>query len=153
MASHYGLKPGDRVLDIGCGKGHLLLEFQKMGMRTHGIDISTYAKQTAPYAIIPCISTGNCCKLPYKDASFDFVYSINTFHNLEAPELDKALQEMVRVGKGREWFCVESYRDEKEKFNMLNWQLTCESFHRPGAWKKIAERNGYHGDVGFIFFE
>jgi len=34
---------------------------------------------------------------------------------------------MQRVGKGKKWLCIESYRNEREKMNLLYWQLTCES--------------------------
>ncbi|MBT5373838.1 MAG: methyltransferase domain-containing protein, partial [Rhodospirillaceae bacterium] len=49
MAAHYGLKAGDRILDIGCGKGFLLYEFTQAmpGVEIAGIDISEYAIENA----------------------------------------------------------------------------------------------------------
>src|SRR3984885_2534623 len=45
MAKHYGLKPGDKVLDVGCGKGFLLYEFTQAvpGIEVAGVDLSSYA--------------------------------------------------------------------------------------------------------------
>jgi SAM-dependent methyltransferase len=47
-----GLRPGDRVLDVGCGPGRHTLELARRGIRAHGIDISErfigLARQNAP---------------------------------------------------------------------------------------------------------
>jgi ubiquinone/menaquinone biosynthesis C-methylase UbiE len=153
MAKFYELKPGDRILDIGCGKGFLMYEFSLLGFDVTGIDCSLYACANSKEEIRNRIKWEGASALSLKDNEFDFVYSINVFHNMEIRRLNEAFAEMQRVGKDKKWFCVESYRTEAEKCNMLNWQLTCESFYRPDAWKYIAERNGYDGDVGFIFFE
>jgi len=49
IAKHYGLKPGDKILDVGCGKGFLLYEFTQVipGVEVAGIDISQYAIDNA----------------------------------------------------------------------------------------------------------
>lgn len=47
--------------------------------------------------------------------------SINTFHNLYNFELERALREMERVEKEHKYLCVESYRTEAEKVNLLYW--------------------------------
>ncbi|MCK5236996.1 MAG: methyltransferase domain-containing protein, partial [Deltaproteobacteria bacterium] len=49
IAKHYGLKPGDRILDVGCGKAFLLYEFTQVvpGVEVAGIDISQYAIENA----------------------------------------------------------------------------------------------------------
>ena len=45
MVEHYGIKPGDKVLDVGCGKGFLLYDFTKVvpDLELYGVDISEYA--------------------------------------------------------------------------------------------------------------
>ena len=49
IATHYGLKPGDSVLDVGCGKGFLLYELTQAvpGLKVQGIDISEYAVENS----------------------------------------------------------------------------------------------------------
>lgn len=155
MARHYGLKAGDRILDIGCGKAFLLYEFTQVvpGIEAAGIDISAYGIANAKEEVRPFLREGNCTDLPWPDRHFDFVYSINTFHNLHNYDLFKALKEMQRVGKGPAWLCVESYRNEREKANLLYWQLTCESFYTTAEWQWFYNLVGYTGDCGFIYFE
>lgn len=155
IAAFYGLKAGDRILDIGCGKAFLLHEFAQAvpGLIVAGIDISTYAIARAKADAGPLLAVARAEALPWPDDSFDFVFSINTFHNLPAPALQAALREIERVGRGKSWLCVESFRNEREKMNLLYWQLTCASFHDVETWKWLCREWGYTGDCGFIFFE
>ena len=155
MAAHYGLKSGGRILDIGCGKGFLLYEFTRVvpGVEVAGLDISQYGIQNAKEEVRPFLDVGNCIQLPFDDGSFDFVYSINTYHNLKNFELYEALAELQRVGRDSSYICVESYRNEREKANLLYWQLTCESFYSPEEWRWFFELAGYDGDEDFIYFE
>lgn len=155
IVRHYGLKSGDKVLDIGCGKAFLLYEFTQAvpGVDVAGIDISAYGIEHAKEEVKPFLKVGSATHLPWPDRHFDFVYSINAFHNLTIDQLKQAVMEMQRVGKGRKWLCVESYRNEREKANLLYWQLTCESFFRPEGWVFLYKEWGYDGDYGFIYFE
>src|ERR1700736_5426659 len=45
MVAHWNLKPGDRVLDVGCGKGFLVKDLMTVcpGLEVFGLDISEYA--------------------------------------------------------------------------------------------------------------
>lgn len=155
MIEHYKLKPGCSILDVGCGKGFLLYEFTQLlpGSTVAGLDISQYAIDNAKPEVKPFLKAGNATSLPYPDKSFDFVYSITTFHNLYNYELRKALQEVERVGRGAKHIIVESYRDEREKANLLYWQLTCRSFYTPKEWEWFMEQSGYTGDYSYIVFE
>jgi len=155
MVEHYGLKPGSKVLDIGCGKAYLLYEFSQVidGSEVAGIDISEYAIQTAKNEMKPFVQVGSAVELPYEDNTFDFVYSINTLHNLYNYDLQRALKEMERVGKEHKYLVVDSYRTESEKVNLLFWQLTCECFYIPQEWEWIFEQSGYTGDYSYVFYE
>ena len=79
--------------------------------------------------------------------------SINTLHNLYNYELDAAFKEIERVGRGAKYICVEAYRNEREKVNLMYWQLTCRAFHTPAEWDFDFKQAGYTGDHEFIFFE
>ena len=155
LAEHYQLPPKPKILDIGCGKGFLLYDFLKVipDAEIYGIDISPYAIANSKEEIRDRLQVGSATALPWPDDHFDLVISITTLHNLHAYDLDPALREMERVGKTNKYLCVESYRNEQEKANLLYWQVTCEAFNTPKEWLWWFEQTGYNGDHSFIYFE
>jgi ubiquinone/menaquinone biosynthesis C-methylase UbiE len=118
-----------------------------------GLDISRYALENAKEEVRPFLVEGTAAKLPWPDQEFDFVYSINTLHNLYNFDLWSALQEIQRVGRQHRLIIVESYRSEREKVNLLYWQLTCRAFLSTREWEWLFQHAGYTGDHSFIFFE
>ena len=58
---------------------------------------------------------------------------------------------MERVGKKHKYICVESYRNEIEKANLLYWQVYCKILillmNGYGGLKRL-----YSGDYSFIYF-
>ncbi len=151
---HYKLPINAKILDVGCGKGFFLYDFKKIRPKAeiYGIDISKYAIKNSKDEVKNSLINGNATSLPWEDNFFDLVISINTLHNLYTFELEKALFEMERVGKNK-YLCVESYRNEEEKANLLYWQVTCEAFNTPEEWKWWFKRTKYNGDYSFIYFE
>lgn len=155
LRDHYGLRPGQRVLDVGCGKAFLLYDLCQSvpGLEVFGIDISAYGLAHAKPEMHDRLALSTAAALPFADRSFDLVLSINALHNLRCFDLDRALREIARVSRDAAYICVESYRNEEEKVNLLYWQLTCESFYAPDEWEWWFERCGYRGDHSFIYFE
>jgi SAM-dependent methyltransferase len=155
LVEHYGLEPGMRILDVGCGKGYLLYEFTQVvpGLEIAGIDVSAYGIEHAKDEIRPFLQVGDAASLPFAGRSFDLVVSLATLHNLSMEKLWAALAEIERVGREQKYVMVESYRNEAEKANLLYWQLTCKSFYSVEDWEWLYRKVGYTGDYGFIFFE
>ncbi|MBM4134965.1 MAG: class I SAM-dependent methyltransferase [Nitrospira sp.] len=155
MVKHYQLPPDARILDVGCGKGFLLYEFTQVlpNARVAGIDISNYGVRHAKEEVRPFLQVASAPALPFKDRSFDLVLSVLTIHNLYNYDLWNALEEIERVGKRAKYVAVETYRNEREKVNLLYWQLTCRAFHTPAEWEWVFMRTGYTGDHSFIVFE
>ena len=155
IAEHYPLPAKPKILDVGCGKGFLLYDFLKVlpDAEIYGVDISEYAITNSKPEIRNRLKIGNATQLPWPDNYFDLVISITTLHNLHAYDLDKALREMERVSTNHKYLCVESYRNEEEKANLLYWQVTCECFYTPDEWKWWFKHSNYNGDYSFIYFE
>ena len=155
LINHYKLDQSSKVLDIGCGKGYLIYEMTKIipNLEVHGLDISDYAIKNSKEEISNRLIKGNANKLPFESNYFNLVISINTLHCLNCIDLEKSLIEMQRVGKDHKYLCVESFRNEEEKANLLYWQVTCEAFHDPDSWKWWFQKTGYNGDYSFIYFE
>lgn len=155
MAEHYQLKPGQKVLDVGCGKAFLLYELTQVvpGLQVFGIDISQYALEHAKEEIRDRLQYGQAQDIPFQDNEFDLVISLTTLHNLRIYDLKKAVQEIKRVSKGSSYIMVESFRNDKEEVNLLYWQLTCASYYSIEEWEWIYKDCGYAGDYSFIYFE
>ena len=155
MFERYDLPPNAKILDVGCGKGFLIFDMLKIrkDLDVYGLDISNYAIENAKEEIKEKIVLGNSNNLPWPDNYFDLVISITTLHNLHNFDLFKSLQEIERVGKSHKYICIESYRNEEEKANLLYWQVTCEAFNTPKEWQWIFKQAGYEGDYSFIYFE
>lgn len=155
LIEHYGLKKGQKVLDIGCGKAHLLYELKRAlpGLEVEGLDVSEYAITHTMKEIQPFLKRGEAQNLPYKDDSFDLVISLNALHNLKIYDLKKAVQDIERISKGNSYIVVESFRNDREEVNMLYWQLTCASYYSVDEWEWLYQEWGYTGDYSFVFFE
>lgn len=145
---HFGLNHNSRILDVGCGKGFMLYDFYQMipGITVAGLDISQYAIENAIAVVKPFLQVGNANALPYPDQSFDVVFSINTIHNLDFNDCQKALQEIDRVAKKGSFITVDAYRNEEERIRMDAWNLTAKTYMSVNEWKEFFEKSGYRGD-------
>lgn len=145
---HYKLNENARILDVGCGKGFMLHDFKELmpDIDIAGIDISQYAIDNAMETVAPYLQVGDAKELPFPDNSFDLVISINTVHNLKPEECKQACREIQRVSRAHAFLTVDAWRNEKEKEQMLKWNLTALTYMHVDDWKKLFAEAGYKGD-------
>jgi acetolactate synthase-1/2/3 large subunit len=154
IISHYELKPGDRVLEIGCAKGFLLYDMLQIlpGLKIKGIDISEYAVNDALLDVQKDILVGDAASLPFEDNSFDLVISINTLSELSLEACKKAMQEINRVSKNnRSFITLNSWRNKREREQLMKWNLTALSNFSIPQWVSIMLEVGYKGDFYWFF--
>jgi ubiquinone/menaquinone biosynthesis C-methylase UbiE len=121
-------RPGERILDIGCGTGNHLLMLNKLGLDVSGIDASPLMIDKARERLgHRCgLETGMAEDLPFDDNQFDLAVLINTLEFLDDPL--QALREAGRVAHRKVFIGV---------INSLSWN---------GLIKRI---QGYLGDPLF----
>jgi ubiquinone/menaquinone biosynthesis C-methylase UbiE len=155
LIENYDLNNNSSILDVGCGKGFLLYEIQKLlpKIKIVGFDISTHGINSALSGIKENLFIHKAQeKYNFNNDEFDLSISLGCFHNLKINELAITLPEFNRVAKNS-YLMVESYRNEQELFNLQCWALTCESFFEKDEWIWIFEKFNYSGDYEFIYFE
>jgi len=145
---YYNLDANSKILDIGCAKGFMLYDFQRLipGITVQGIDISTYAVKNAKDEVKEFLKVADARKLPFPDNSFDLVISITTLHNLNESDMKKALKEIQRVTKKDAFITLDAYRDEEEKKAMEAWNLTALTMKHTQEWKSFFQEVQYDGD-------
>ena len=91
-----GVEPGNRLLDVGCGTGGLLVLARERGAFVTGLDASetlaAIARERLPVARI---EVGEMEELPFAGGAFDIVTGINAFQF--AGDIVGALSEAGRV--------------------------------------------------------
>jgi SAM-dependent methyltransferase len=156
IIDHWGLKAGDRVLDIGCAKGFLVKDLMDAcpGLEVWGLEISSYAIANAHPDVAGRLIEGSAERLPFPDGHFTAALAINVLHNLERPACIRALKEINRVAPGgRTYVQVDAYRDETERELFESWVLTALTYGTPESWKRIFAEAGYDGDYYWTIIE
>jgi ubiquinone/menaquinone biosynthesis C-methylase UbiE len=151
----YNLTDESKLIDLGCGKAFLLHEIKQLlpKISLTGVDISSYGIDGATNEIKPYLKKLDAREiLPFQNEQFDLLISIGMLHNFRLPELKLAIKEINRISKNS-YVMVESYRNEKELFNLQCWALTAQSFLDEEEWKWLYKEYNYKGDFEFIYFE
>lgn len=103
---------GKAVLEIGCGMGNMAMNWARSGARVTAVDLTPTAIAQTRRRFDLCGLTGDIRqadgrKLPFADASFDYVYSWGVLHH--SPDLHNSISEMIRVLKPGGGFGVMLY--------------------------------------------
>ena len=102
-------KPGDRILDLGCGRGELLVACALRGCDAHGIDYSPAAVRIAREVVdqMPEIAGRvgvehmDLRKLSLLPSRFDVAFIMDVVEHIPQPELlevMRAIREVLRPG-------------------------------------------------------
>ena len=99
------LRPGDAVLDVGCGAGEVCVELAAIvgaRGRVAGVDLSEAMVEAARRTVAASgraieLQPASIYELPFADGAFDAVRAERVFQHLDNPEA--ALREMMRVTK------------------------------------------------------
>ena len=133
-----GLRPGDRVLDVGSGFGRHVYECARRGARVVALDYAadevvetrdTLAAMVEQDEITPDrligVLRGDATRLPFPDDTFDVVITSEVLEHIQDDV--SAISEMVRVLQpgGRFAATVPAWSPE-----VVNWKLSDE-YHAP----------------------
>ncbi|HET9203230.1 MAG TPA: methyltransferase domain-containing protein [Acidimicrobiia bacterium] len=88
------LRTGDRVLEVGCGQGHLTTRLAERGVDVVGIDANPNAPEVSRSDRVLHMMAED---LSFDDGEFDAVVAVHAIEHI--PPLDEAAAEMARVLK------------------------------------------------------
>src|SRR5205809_5035393 len=90
------VRAGSAVLDLGCGAGMLAL-LKRKGVTLAGVDPSPECARAARRNGYDATLTTTLSNLPFPDASFDYVVSLDVLGHVGFEEKDAVLGEIKRV--------------------------------------------------------
>lgn len=140
-----GIKPGDKVLDIGCGYGRHSFEVLRRGAHAVAADLAdtelkdvlaTFAAMSEAEKL-PATSIGSCVNtnvltLPFADGAFDHVIASEILEHI--PEDTTAMAEIARVTKPGGTITVTVPRTGQE---VVCWILSDDYHNTPGGHVRI----------------
>lgn len=157
IVAHFSLRPGMRILDVGCAKGFLVKDLMHVcpGLEAFGVDISDYALAHCEPEAAGRLQRASADALPFPDGSFDAILSINTIHNLDREGCRRALTEITRVVRQPEkaFVQVDAFRTDAQKKLFESWCLTALTYLTPDEWVALFARAGYRGDYNWTILD
>lgn len=94
--------PGNKILDVGCGPNSYLFE---KGLDPIGLDITrSYVEKYKKSG--HCAIFGSSDSLPFKNLSFDSVWSFGLLHHLTNSQFKKTVLEVIRVTKSNGYAAI-----------------------------------------------
>ncbi|HPC95983.1 MAG TPA: class I SAM-dependent methyltransferase [Sedimentisphaerales bacterium] len=147
------LKPGDRILEIGCGIGAVVSELAGQGYHVTGTDISQVAIEygLAKYGDLD-LQVQPAEELAFADGQFDVVLSFDLFEHIA--RIDRHISEVHRVLKSRGYYLFQTpnkYSNatfETLAHRSLKWRRYHPSLHTPGQLRRRLAGHGF--DVRFV---
>jgi SAM-dependent methyltransferase len=113
-------RPGDRVVDLGCGSGRALLWNRDWGAAAIGVDIAPFFAQEARRDVD--LLLGDLRRLPFADGTFSKAYSLDVLEHLSPEALRGMLAEAARViAPGGELFVYTHVRRNASIAAGLRW--------------------------------
>ena len=144
------LRPGLRILEIGCGRGTLLNELRARGLDAVGVDTSAdrLAETRARYGPLPVQQVAGTT-LPYDDATFDLVLSFDAFEHIA--DSDAHLAEVRRVLRpGGSYLLQTPNKWTNAIFETIRWRSFTRwredhcALHTYGQLARRLARHGFH---------
>lgn len=137
-----------KTLDVGCGVGSLVWALRRLGIKSFGIEPSIAAKKFSKAPKFCMYKKYK--KLPFKDNTFDLVYTRDVLEHVESSQVESFIKECLRVSKGTliNMICV------KEKGELAYRDKTHMTVEPEAWWKKKFNKFGLKVTVGnkFYFF-
>ncbi|MEZ3183083.1 methyltransferase domain-containing protein [Streptomyces pimonensis] len=96
------IRPGETVLDIGCGTGRFTVPMAEKGANVSGLDISrpmldVASRKLAERGLSADLREGDMAHLPFPDASFDTVTSMLALMHVPVEDRQAVFSEVARV--------------------------------------------------------
>jgi ubiquinone/menaquinone biosynthesis C-methylase UbiE len=98
------VRPGDELLDMGCGTGRFTIPLAERVKSVSGLDLSaamlaTARKKLADRGLSADLREGDMAALPFPDASFDVVVSMLAMMHIPREDRQQVFHEVARVLK------------------------------------------------------
>lgn len=116
-------KPGEKILEVGCGLGRVIKHYAVRGHDVWGVERSKVAVDRLNSESPDLkVELGSAEALPYPSEMFDVVLAFGVYHNIEVG-MEAALSEASRVLRAQGRFCISMRPDNIEmNLNEVLWK-------------------------------
>lgn len=146
IVDDFMLQPGAEILEVGCAKGFLLVELQRLGMRVTGLEASEYAALEAHPEVEPHIHLWRGQSLPYSAQEFDLVLCKEALPHMANPAL--MIEQIERVGQ-QSLLVIQVAETALQAWAMKRWDPTHQHLKPSAWWKTVLAETGFSGAVTF----